>query len=295
MSNLSPKAGFQLAKQEHTAAGQPMAAAIPAHRGHRRLPYGPGSTALVTGASGGIGEEFAIQLAGRGASLVLVARQTGRLEQLRTALLDRHPGLVIDVVPADLSEPGAAAEVARRVDAAGRRIDVLINNAGAAFHGQFAEQAPERIASQIQLNAASVAGLTARFLPPMLAARHGLVINVASTAAFQPVPTMAVYAATKAFVLSFTEALWQETRGTGVRVLALCPGATETGFFAAAAEQPFMTHRRQTPQQVVHTALTAAGKTGPTVVSGRMNQFSTLGPRFMPRRLVPAIARQMVR
>lgn len=140
-----------------------------------------------------------------------------------------------------------------------------------------------------------MAGLTVRFLPPMLAARYGLVINVASTAAFQPVPTMMVYAATKAFVLSFTETLWQETHGSGVRVLALCPGATETGFFAAAAEQPFMTRGRQTPQQVVHTALTAIGKTAPTVVSGRMNRLSALGPRFLPRRLVPAIARQMVR
>ena len=199
------------------------------------------------------------------------------------------------MIAADLSEPGAATGIARQVEKAGRRIDVLINNAGAAFHGQFAEEAPERVAGQIQLNAGSVAGLTARFLPPMLAARHGLVINVASTAAFQPVPTMAVYAATKAFVLSFTEALWQETRGSGVRVLALCPGATETGFFAAAGQQPFMTRSRQTPRQVVDTALAAAGTTAPTVVSGRRNRLSVLGPRFLPRRIVPAIARQMVR
>ena len=176
---------------------------------------------------------------------MLVARGAGKLEELRTALLDHHPALIIDVIAADLSEPGSAAEVARKAEAAGRRIDVLINNAGSAFHGQFAEEGPEHVASQIQLNAGSVADLTARFLPPMLQARHGLVINVASTAAFQPVPTMAVYAATKAFVLSLTEALWQETRGSGVRVLALCPGATETGFFAAAAEQPFMTRGRQ--------------------------------------------------
>ncbi len=135
----------------------------------------------------------------------------------------------------------------------------------------------------------------ARFLPPMLQARHGLVINVASTAAFQPVPTMTVYAATKAFVLSFTEALWQETRGSGVRVLALCAGATETGFFAAAADQPFMTRGRQTPRQVVQAALTAIGKTSPTVVSGRMSRLPVIGPRFMPHRLVPVIARQTVR
>src|SRR5215469_5115676 len=256
---------------------------------------GPGTTALITGASGGIGKEFAVQIAARGAGLVLVARRMAKLDQLRAALLERQPGLIIDVIGADLSGPGSADEVAGQVDAAGRHIDVLINNAGSAFHGQFAEQGPKHVASQIQLNVGSVAGLTARFLPPMLEAGHGLVINVASAAAFQPVPTMAVYAATKAFVLSFTEALWQETRGSGVRVLALCPGATETGFFAAASEQPFMTRGRQTPQQVVRTALAAISKTSPTVVSGRMNQVTVIGPRFMPRRFVPAIARLTVR
>jgi len=253
------------------------------------------TTALITGASGGIGEEFAVQFASRGTGLVLVARRAGKLEQLRMKLLERHPGLSIDVIGADLSEPGSAAEVARTVEAAGRPIDVLINNAGSAFHGNFADQDVAGVASQVQLNAGSVADLTARFLPPMLQARRGLVINVASTAAFQPVPTMAVYAATKAFVLSFTEALWQETKGSGVRVLALCPGATETGFFAAASEQPFMTRGRQTPQQVVRTALAAISKTSPTVVSGRMNQVTVIGPRFMPRRFVPAIARLTVR
>jgi hypothetical protein len=259
------------------------------------MTIGPGTTVLITGASSGIGQEFAVQLAARGASLVLVARRAGKLEQLAAALLERHPGLTVDVITADLSETGSAADVARQVEAAGRRIDVLINNAGSAFHGQFADQDPDAIAGQIQLNVGSVAGLTARFLPSMLRERHGLVINLASTAAFQPVPTMAVYAATKAFVLSFTEALWQETRGSGVRVLALCPGATETGFFAAADEQPFMTRGRQTPQQVVHTALTAISKTSPTVISGLMNRLTVMGPRFMPRRVVPAVARQTVR
>ncbi len=295
MSNSSRQGGSASARQARAVPGPPATGTIAAHRGGRPLSIRPGITALITGASGGIGEEFAVQLAARGASLVLVARRAGKHDQLRTALLDRHPGLIIEVIAADLAEPGSAAEVARQVEAAGRRIDVLVNNAGSGYRGQFADEAPERIASQIQLNAGSVAGLTARFLPPMLAARHGLVINVASTAAFQPVPTMAVYAATKAFVLSFTEALWQETRGSGVRVLALCPGETATGFFAAAAEQPFMTRGRQTPRQVVQTALTAIGKTDPTVVSGRMNRLSVIGTRFMPRRLVPALARQAVR
>src|SRR5215469_3416922 len=142
------------------------------------MSIGPGSTALITGASGGIGEEFAVQLAGRGVDLVLVARRAGKLAELRTALLERQPGLSIDVIAADLSEAGSADEVARQVEASGRHITVLINNAGSAYHGQFTDEDPERIASQIQLNAGSVAGLTARFLPQMLQARHGVVINV---------------------------------------------------------------------------------------------------------------------
>jgi short-subunit dehydrogenase len=259
------------------------------------MSIGPDTTALVTGASSGMGKEFAGQLAAKGANLVLVARRAGKLEEVRGALLGRHPGQTIDVITADLSEPGSAADVAQQVEAAGRHVDALINNAGSAFHGQFADQPPARIASEIQLNVASLAGLTARFLPRMLQARRGLVINVASTAAFQPVPTMAVYGATKAFVLSFTEALWYETRGSGVRVLALCPGATETGFFAAADEQPFMTRGRQTPDQVVRTALAAVGGTSPSVVSGWRNQLTVIGPRLAPRRLVPAVARLTVR
>jgi short-subunit dehydrogenase len=295
MSNPSLQAVSASATRQRQVAGPPAAAPLPARGAGRRMSIRPGTTALITGASSGMGEEFAAQLAARGANLVLVARRTDKLEQVRAALLERHPALIIDVVTADLSEPGSAADVARQVEAAGRRIDVLINNAGSAFHGQFADQDPEHLADEIQLNTASVASLTARFLPSMLQARYGLVINLASTAAFQPVPTMAVYGAAKAFVLSFTEALWYETRGSGVRVLALCPGATETGFFAAADEQPFMTRGRQTPQQVVRTALAAVGGSAPSVVSGWRNRLTVIGPRFAPRRLVPAIARRTVR
>lgn len=126
----------------------------------------------------------------------------------------------------------------------------------------------------------------------MTRARHGVVINVASTAAFQPVATMAVYAATKAFVLSFTEALWWETHGSGVRVLAVCPGATETEFFERTGQQ-FMTRGRQKPDQVVTTALQALDKSSPTVVSGAMNSVSSAAYRFMPRRLMAMISARM--
>jgi hypothetical protein len=250
------------------------------------------NTALITGASGGIGEEFAVQLAERGVNLVLVARRVDKLADVRARLLNRHPDLRIDVISADLSVPGSTAELTQQVGATGRRIDILINNAGIGMHGQLADQQPERNAAQIQLNCGSLVDLTARFVPAMVQARHGLVINVASTAAFQPVPTLAVYAATKAFVLSFTEALWQETRRSGVRVLTLCPGATETEFFARTGKQ-FMTRGRQTPQQVVNTALTAIDKSAPTVVSGWKNKALTPGYRFVPRRVMVKMAQQM--
>ena len=189
-------------------------------------------TALITGASGGIGEEFATQLAGRGANLVLVARRVDKLAQLRDTLVANHPEITVDVVAEDLAVPGSGTELANKVRELGRTIDVLVNNAGVGLHSKFVDQAPEPNAAQIQLNCGTLVDLTARFLPPMVQRGHGVVIHVASTASFQPTPGMAVYGATKAFVLSYSEALWQECRGTGVKVLALCPGATETEFFA---------------------------------------------------------------
>ncbi len=253
-----------------------------------------GSTALITGSSGGIGEEFAVRLAARGADLVLVARRAEKLEELRARLLDAHPGIRIDTLSADLSVPNSAATLCGQLADSGRRIDILINNAGVGLHGRFAEQGPDANAAQIQLNCGTLVDLTARLLPAMVAARRGLVVNVASTAAFQPIPTMAVYGATKAFVLSFTEALWHETRRTGVRVLALCPGATETEFFARTGEQ-FMTRGRQTPGQVVDTALHAVDGSGPTAVSGRLNAIMSMAYRFTPRRILIAAAGQLVK
>lgn len=252
------------------------------------------NTALITGSSGGIGEEFAVQLAGRGVNLILVARRADKLAELRTTLLERSPGLEVDVITADLSVPGSAAKVASQVNDLGRRVDVLINNAGIGLHGQFVDQEPERNAGQIQLNCGTLVELTALFMPAMVQARHGLVINVGSTAGFQPTPGMAVYGATKAFVLSFTEALWQEAKGTGVRVLALCPGATETEFFARTGEE-FLTSGRQTSRQVVDTALAALDKSTPTVVSGWRNALLSTGYRFLPRRMMVEVSQQMLK
>ncbi|WP_137145255.1 SDR family oxidoreductase [Mycolicibacterium sp. CR10] len=252
------------------------------------------STALITGSSGGIGEEFAIQLAQRGAHLVLVARRGDKLAKLRDTLTVKHPGIVVDVITADLAVPGSGAELEGKVRELGRSIDVLVNNAGVGLHGKFVLQTPEANAAQIQLNCGTLVDLTARFLPAMKERRHGVVINVASTAAFQPTPGMAVYGATKAFVLSFTEALWQECRGTGITVLALCPGATETEFFDRTGEE-FLTDGRQTSQQVVDTALAALDKSSPTVVSGLRNVILASGYRVTPRKLMLAVSERLLK
>ncbi len=252
------------------------------------------TTALITGASGGIGEEFAVQLARRGVNLVLVARRTDKLDELREALLAKHPGLVIDVISADLAKPGSGADLQAAVSALGRRIDVLVNNAGIGLHGNFVSQDPAANAGQVQLNCGTLVDLAARYLPAMVEARRGVLINVASTAAFQPTPGMAVYGASKAFVLSFTEAVWQECKGSGVRVMALCPGATETEFFTRTGEE-FLTRGRQTSQQVVDTALAALDKSNPTVVSGRRNSLLANGYRFTPRRLMLQVSERIMK
>ncbi|HPX37588.1 MAG TPA: SDR family oxidoreductase [Mycobacterium sp.] len=251
-------------------------------------------TALITGSSGGIGEDFAVAFAQRKVNLVLVARRVDKLAQLRTRLLEISPGITVDVIPADLAVPGSAAELAAKVKELGRSIDILINNAGVGNHGDFVKQGVAENAAQIQLNCVTLTELTGLYLPAMTAAGRGLVINVASTAAFQPTPGMAVYGATKAFVLSFTEALWQETKSTGVRVFALCPGATETEFFARTGEE-FLTSGRQTSQQVVDTAMAAIDKSGPTVISGLKNAVLASAYRYTPKKILLAVSQQIMK
>ena len=251
-------------------------------------------TALITGSSGGIGEEFARRFAERGTNLILVARRADKLEQLRTELLGRNPALAVDVLSADLSVPGSAAELAAGVDGLGRTVDILVNNAGVGLHGDFAGQDRAANAAQIQLNCVTLVELTALYLPAMVRAGHGMVINVASTAGFQPTPGMAVYGATKAFVLSFTESLWQETKSTGVRVFALCPGATETEFFSRTGEE-FLTSGRQTSQQVVEVAMAAIDKSTPTVISGLRNAILANGYRIAPRRVMLEVAQRIMK
>ena len=247
-------------------------------------------TALVTGASSGIGEQFARQLAAREMNLMLVARNEQRLRALATELEQTCPGVSVTVLTADLSAAGAADDLAAQLTAMGTAVDLLVNNAGVGSHGHFADEDAGGVAREIQLNCGSLVALTSRLLPPMLARGRGGVLNVASTAGFQPVPTMAVYGASKAFVLSFTEALWAETRGTGVRVVALCPGPTSTRFFETAGNgTEFLTRGRQAPEQVAAVGLRAleSGR-GPSVIPGA-------GNRLFPRSVMVRMAQRNVR
>ena len=247
--------------------------------------------ALVTGASGGIGAEFARRLA-TDHDVVIVARSGDRLEAVRSELESIRASGAFTTVVADLSTPEGVETV--RAAVAGRAIDVLVNNAGVGSHGAFAEADPEAQLAQVHLNCSQVVALTRALLPGMVERRRGTVVNVASTAAFQPIPTMAVYAASKAFVLSFSEALHAEVRGSGVVVTALCPGATETGFFAATGSD-FLTSGRQTPEQVVTAALRAVSRRRAVVVSGLGNALGAQAHRFLPRRLVTAVSALIVR
>ena len=193
------------------------------------------TTALITGASSGIGRDLAREHARRGGRLILVARRGDRLETLAAELVDRH-GIAVTVLPCDLAAPGAAAALHQEVAGRGLVVDQLINsNAGFGGLGLFHEMDPQRQAAMVQLNVMTLTQLTRLFLLVMIARGRGRVLNVASTAAFMPGPTQAVYFATKAYVLSFTEAVAVELEGTGVTMTALCPGATVTEFADQAA------------------------------------------------------------
>ncbi|HZC76160.1 MAG TPA: SDR family oxidoreductase, partial [Ktedonobacterales bacterium] len=192
-----------------------------------------GETALVTGASSGIGEELARLFARDGYDLVLVARGKTQLEALAAELRQRH-GVSLTVLATDLAQPAAAQAIYDELTRAGITVDVLVNNAGYATYGSFTEIPAETELAMLQVNMAALTHLCKLFLPPMVRRGSGRVLNVASTAAFQPGPLMAAYYASKAYVLSLSEALANELRGTGVTVTALCPGPTRSGFQSRA-------------------------------------------------------------
>jgi len=193
-----------------------------------------GCTALITGASAGLGHEFARQLASRARTLVLVARRETRLNELRDELLSHNPNLSVRVRVVDLADKSRIDELIRWLEQEKIEIDLLINNAGLGDYGSFATSDPERDDRILQVNIVALTSLTRRLLPQMIARKRGAVLNVSSSAGFLPIPGMAVYAASKAYVNSFSEALRGELRGTGVTVAALCPGPVHTEFGDAA-------------------------------------------------------------
>ena len=249
-------------------------------------------TALVTGASGGIGEELARLFAADGHNLVLVARSRDKLSALAEELSDKH-NVNARVLPADLARAEAPREIFEELQSDAVTVDALVNNAGIGSYGLFAETDAKTELDLLQINVVALTHLTKLFLPQMIARRRGYVLNVASTAAFQPGPLMAVYYASKAYVLSFSEALANETSGTGVRVSALCPGPTETGFVAAAG----MVESKLFDANVMDARSVAvegyrgmlSGKT--VVIPGLRNRLLASGYRFAPRGLITKVVR----
>ncbi len=252
------------------------------------------NTTLITGASSGIGEVFARKLAARGRNVLLVARSEEKLITLCNEL-GRSNSIRAQHVTMDLSKPESPVRLFEEAEKRGLTVDMLINNAGFGSFGDFTKLDLERELNMIDLNVRSLVDLTHRFLVPMRQRKQGAIVNVASTAGFQAVPFMATYAATKAFVLSFTEALWEENRPHGIKVMALCPGVTETNFFEAARGQKPPGRVAQSPEDVVETALRGLARGKSHIVSGWSNRSMTEAERLAPRDLVTRIAGRMMR
>lgn len=257
-------------------------------------------TALVTGASSGIGREFASQLAARGVDLVLVARRVQRLDELGADLREAHR-VDVEVLPADLTEQSGLAAVEDRLREPARPVDVLVNNAGFGTHGQFHELDPEREDVEIRLNVLAVTRLTHAAVGAMLERGQGGVVNVSSMAGFQPLPYSTTYAATKAFVTSFSQSLHEELRGSGVRVLALCPGYVRTEFHDVAGIDQAMVPSGAwlRAPDVVSAALAALARGEALCVPGlgyKLLAASThLAPRSVVRRVAGVFAREGLR
>ena len=250
-------------------------------------------TALITGASSGIGLELARLFAADKWDVALVARSEGKLRELAAELQSAH-GITAHVVTADLAKPNAANEVMERLQ--GVEIEALVNNAGFGLSGEFAKTDLGAELEMIQVNVAALTHLTKLVLPAMVARRRGAILNVASTASFQPGPLMAVYYATKAYVLSFSEAIADELRNSGVTVTALCPGPTETGFASAAKMESatLFTMMRPAESKDVARAGFEGMKSGKRIViPGLKNKLLAQSVRISPRRLVTAIVRKM--
>ncbi|WAT00968.1 SDR family NAD(P)-dependent oxidoreductase [Rouxiella chamberiensis] len=251
-------------------------------------------TALITGASSGIGLEFAHQLAARGVALILIARSREKLNALATELTQKH-GVATTVIVQDLAQAQANAALVARLNELRLSPDILINNAGFATYGFFEAQSVERQKEEVQINCLVPVELTHSLLPAMLTRGSGVIINVASTAAMQPDPYMAIYGASKAFLLSFSNALWAENRTRGIRVLALCPGATDTAFFEVVNAEEASVGKRMTPKSVVYQALHGVDKNRPSLITGCSNWLLGQLSRFLTRHRLLLVAEKILR
>lgn len=256
-------------------------------------------TALITGASSGIGEIFAKELASRKTNLVLVARSEDKLQKLANELQYQYQ-IQADVIVQDLTAPAATNSVFEIVSQKGLTIDLLVNNAGFGDYGDFTERPLEKLVNMIQLNITALVELTHLFLPRMQQNKSGAIINVSSLGGFQPLPYMSVYGATKAFVLSFSEALWAENQDSGVKILALCPGPTESEFFQRAEFPQSVggsSMSQLTPtEEVVKDALQALEKNQSNVVTGGfLNQVIVNISRLFPRETLVSVVEKQFR
>jgi uncharacterized protein len=252
------------------------------------------NASLITGASSGIGEVFARRLAARGRNVLLVARSEEKLITLCNEL-GRSNSIRAQYVALDLSLPESPARLFEEAGKRGLAVELLVNNAGFGSFGDFSKADLARELNMIDLNIKALVELTYRFLQPMRERKQGAIINVASTAAFQAVPFMGTYAATKAFVLSFSEALWEENRSFGIKVMALCPGVTDTNFFEAARGEKPPARASQTPEEVVETALRGLARGRSHIISGWANRAMMEAERLAPRSLVTRMAGRMMR
>jgi short-subunit dehydrogenase len=250
-------------------------------------------TALITGASSGIGREFAKLFAADRYDLVVVARAQDRLEKLKAELEEAH-GIDVHVLPADLADPKAPEDVHASVTKAGLQVDVLVNNAGFGGFGLFQDTDLDHELRMIQVNISAVVHLSKLFVREMVARGSGHIINVASTAAFQAGPLQNIYYATKAFVLRFSEAMSNELGGTGVGVTAFCPGPTLTEFHArAGTETSFKQVRQQSAEDATREGYEAFKKGKQAVIAGRQNKVLAFGTRFVPRAFAAGVARKL--
>ena len=253
------------------------------------------STALVTGASSGIGAAIAKELASRGYSIALTARREERLRSLATELISEH-GVAAEAIACDLGEPEERERLADELRTRGRAVEVLVNNAGFGHQADFSTSPRERMVEMVRLNVEAVVDLTSRFIGPMTERGRGSVINIASTAAFQPLPGSAVYAASKAFVLSFSEAIRTELRGSGVSVTAVCPGPVRTEFTGTAGI-PGVEDRTPgvvwtSAEDIARHAVDGAARDKRVVVPGVLTRAGALAGQHSPRAVaLPLIGR----